>query len=507
MKGAAAGQEQKEWEEELAKRFRQAWELTTSASEDVRGKVYSVQEWNLLLEYLHYGRPANREERYREVLCAAGDSRFDSVSQARIYAKAAYELCRDGLESGEWEWRKRAEAITWCESAIERLRKAGRSYYLWELLRLREALLQNEADMQRMVGAEKKAREAEERIQEGREWAGALEAVYEEFGVPKETRDFCWLYVETGVYSIGKVIRTRRKMLGFTRNRLCEGICSEKSLYRLEREGKKMKDECVRALMSRLHLSAEYYRTELVTGEPEAVEVMTELRDAIRNHEDEKAEQLLERLKELISLEIPSNRQVWLRCQALIALHKESITREQFVDRIRAALACTLDYETAMKPVDKYMTDEEISCIQNIVSWKPVMDEEKKMQIDMLEKQYETCEKKGQIGCFISMYEMVMGCVASERGNMGEYDKSDQISQRLITESLYLRRLYGVHRGIYSMIWNYEQRQKKGISVLRKREPERDLKKCLILSKLCLETFYERTYEKKMSVRKQDRED
>ena len=502
IKGTASGQESKDWEGEVAKRFREALEMTALASGSVRGKLYSAQEWYLLLESLHYGRAEDREARYREILCEAKEPRFDPVSQAEIYSKTAYYLCRDGLENGTWGLRERAEALTWCESAIDRLRRVGRVYYLWELLQQWEVLLRGEAKMQRMWGMDKKAEEAEDRIQESREWAEALEAMYEEFGVPKETEDFCWLYVETEPYQIGKVIRTRREMLGLTRKKLCEGICSEKSLYRLEREGKKMQDECVRALMSKLNLSAEYCRTELITSNPDAVEVMDKLRGAIRNYENEQAKWLLNRLEGLISMEIPSNCQVWQRCQALIELHKGSICRDQFIDRIREALACTLDYKKAMKSINKYLTNEEISCIQNMVIWKQEMDEEKKIQIDMLEKQYEMYEEKGQIGCFISMYEMVMDCVASEWGNMGEYDKSDQISKKLIMESLYLRRLYGVHGGIYNMVWNYKQRQKKGIPFLKQRDVEKDLNHCVILSKLCQETVHENFYKEKLAIQK-----
>ena len=86
IKGPAEGQEPEEWEKELAERFRMALEKTVSVSEGLRGKKYSVQEWNLILEYLHYGRPAGWEERYQEILEEAGDPRFDPVSQAKIYA-------------------------------------------------------------------------------------------------------------------------------------------------------------------------------------------------------------------------------------------------------------------------------------------------------------------------------------------------------------------------------------------------------------------------------------
>ena len=84
IKGTASGQESKDWEGEVAKRFREALEMTALASGSVRGKLYSAQEWYLLLESLHYGRAEDREARYREILCEAKEPRFDPVSQAEI---------------------------------------------------------------------------------------------------------------------------------------------------------------------------------------------------------------------------------------------------------------------------------------------------------------------------------------------------------------------------------------------------------------------------------------
>ena len=42
-------------------------------------RVCSVQELNLLLEWIYNERPQNWEEYYRELLYQIGDSRFDAV--------------------------------------------------------------------------------------------------------------------------------------------------------------------------------------------------------------------------------------------------------------------------------------------------------------------------------------------------------------------------------------------------------------------------------------------
>lgn len=200
--------------------------------------------------------------------------------------------------------------------------------------------------------------ELERQLREYSEWSRALEAVYGEFGVPVETGDFCWLYVEKEVYCINEVVRIRRKMLGISRKELCgDGVlCSEKTLRRLEDDGRKVQNAILKELMNRLNLSAEYCQTELITSDPEALKMMSNLRNCIREQDTGQAERLLWQLRECISLDIPSNRQEWMNCHALIEAYKGTITEEQCLEQLREALACTLPYEIAIKPGEKSKT-------------------------------------------------------------------------------------------------------------------------------------------------------
>lgn len=478
----------------------------SSAAPNLQGKIYSVQELNLLLETIRYGHPQDWETCFREILCLISEARFDTVSLAKIYPKAVYYLCREALAREIWGLTEKMEAIALCEKAVHFLRQAGRMYYLWELLGVLKRLIKDTAAGQRAGGAEQKAAELEKRISEYNVWTEALEAVYEEFGVSKETRDFCWLYVEKEVYCINKVIRIRREMLGISRQQLCgDGVlCSEKTLKRLEKEGKKIQKGIAEELMKRLNLSAEYCQTELVTDDPEALDLMNTLRDKIRNWESEEADLLLEQLQKRISLEIPFNRQLWMRCHIINEAHKGSMSKEQCVERIREVLAITLPYETAVKPGEKYLTNQEINCIQNMVCWEKGMDEEKKKQLSLLESQYEACKREKNIFCFINMYEIIMGGVASELGNMEEYDRSDEISRTIITECLYQRRAVGIHGEIYNRMWNNEQRQKRGIPVQRQCNPEEELKRCIVFSVLSMDGHDKEFYRKKLRIREQE---
>lgn len=489
-------------EEKLAELFQKALQLTApQIDQGIRGQALSVHEMDLLLETLRYEKPAGAKEHYRELLIYIEKSRLDPLSRARIYPKAIYYFLQYGGSSAcdeEQDCEKeQEEALRLCEEGIELLRNTGRAYYLVELLDTRRVLLQESIEAFYNQGEKwkAKAREVEQEKNEG--WLRTLEQTYEEYGISPRMENTCYLYVEKGVHCIGDVIRLRRNMLGLSRRQLCENLCSEKTLRRLERNEQRTQKEIVRELFGRLNLAAEYCRMELITDSAEAKERMRELRRAIRNWDCERADILIQRLKKLIPMGNPINRQMILRYQVANEQQKGTITNEAYCLGIIKALEYTLPLEAALSSGEKYMTDEEILCIQNIASESEETEEIRRKYIEILYEKYRFYEENRIVSSCINMYEVVMDYVASDLGNMGEYDRSDAISHILITESLRLRRLYGIHKSIYNILWNDAQQHKEGSLPKRKRNTEVDLQRCLVLSEFCNETRDKKFYWRK----------
>lgn len=55
-------------------------------------------------------------------------------------------------------------------------------------------------------------------------------------------------------YNIGIVIQNRREELGMTRAELCDGICSERTIYRVECQGALIPMKLIKPLLERLGL-------------------------------------------------------------------------------------------------------------------------------------------------------------------------------------------------------------------------------------------------------------
>lgn len=495
-------------DEELAGIFEEALKLTVpGADKGIRGKALSVHELNLLTEYLRYRRPEDRTARYEELLDYIERSHLDVLSRARVYPKAVCYFCGSAMEeglSGEEEtpnsiWKPDA-VIRLCNRSIGLLRKTGRMYCLWELLTIRGAALTKLARGLQGQGEERRAESLIPMREENEEWLRVIEHLYEEYGVSCRTEDFCYLYVEKEVYCIGDVIRIRRNMLGMSRRELCENICSEKTLGRLERNQLRTQRAIVLDLFDRLGLAAEYRRTELITDSLEAKERMDELRKSILNWECERTEELIKRIEELIPMEHPSNRQVMMRYRAVNEHQRGKLTDEKFCEEEIKALECTLPFEAAMSPGEKYMTNEEVLCIQNIASNSTEPREVRWKYIEILCGLYRFCEENGVIASFINMYEVVMEHVMSELGNMGEYARSDEISRTVITECLRMRRIYGIYKSIYNIMWNDAEQQKEGILIERKRNSLADLQNCITLCEFCRKKWQANFYSERLLI-------
>ena len=462
------------WKKKILELLRGALVQTVSLTEDgwIQEQALSIHEMNLALEYAFYSQ-IDFEKHCGEIWERICQSGFDEICLVKILPKTAYLLCKVWKEQtgGEIGEERCVRILNLCGEAIRLLRKTERMYFLWELLTIQAEMLQRLIEIRRGMKKEKKAVILQQTYEETRRWIRVLEMLYKEYHVSRETSDFCYLYLEKEVYCIGKVVQIRRQMLGMTKKELCKNICTVRTLNRLERNEMGTQREILDALLEKLKLAPDFCRPELVSSQ----------------------------IKELVSANSPLNNQVILRCQTIAEDDENLFKEDEYLNKIWEALECSLPYDVVLADGEKYMTNEEISCIHHIVSEIKGMSKEKKRLIDILYETYCPHERQGLIASFISMYEMVVGNLASEWGNIGEYDRSDKISQRILTECLRIRRAHSLHDAIYNICWNDEQRKKEDILYQRKQEQKKSLEMCIALCSLYYNPHSEKFYREKLT--------
>ena len=488
--------------EELRKIFHRAVDLTIPELDkrNLQKRILSIEEINLYLEYLHYNEGEEVLLKYEEVFEYVEKMPFDAFALAKIYPKLVYYSSKALKEHNKIEKIIAGKIINRCDKAIGVLQKANRMFFFWELLGVKKKLLLYLIEVNKVNG-EKAIEKLKEWLEKCSAWRETLGSVYDEYGVSKETKDFCYLYVDREVYCIGDVIRIRRKMFGMTMAQLSEGICSEKTISRLERNKTEPQNEIVRALFERLHMSAELYKTDLITDNIEALQLFSELKQQINRRNCERVSELLEQVKEKISLDIPQNRQVIRRSEIIIGLLSRKLSIEDYIKDLKETIVYTIPYEVAISIGEKYLTNNEISCIQNIVSqidWSYLEFKE------CIETLYDLYENQKQIQNCLNMYEFVMRVVSSHFGNRGEYDISDEINKKILLHTLINRRFRAIRNAIYSLYWNNEQRKKEQHPIKEGVDAKQALIKCIhfceMSDDLCRIPFYKEKLKNKCDI-------
>lgn len=482
--------------EKIAECYRKAVILTIPDAEKVwwEKRPLSVLEMNLLLETLVYGNETDDLYKYRVLMDYVDMGYYDEIMKAKIYPKIVYYYLKKQILFKEyWNVETQTENLKICEKAIDKLRDAGRTYYLVELLEIEMQISEIMLDDTFPEDFEKN--EADKI--NAKELLSVIKNLYAEYEVPAYMQDCTYFYQQKWIFSMKDVLRIRREMLGLTQEQLCEGICSVKSLRRAEKGQTDMQRETLKKVLNRLGLSGQMQWSRLITSDREVIRMAEELADYINDRKFSVASKQLESLKSRIDLDISQNKQYFLEKQALLEFEQGKVTREEFVKMEKEALECTLRAENLYRKENVYLTEREIICISN--SWKGMEGKEKKESINLILRLYDNYALNNGLSQAISVYEIVTGAAVNELGNNGEHVRAEEIDRKSIKASLSCRRVWDIHYKIYDILWNEKELMKKSGKRVSNNRMNTELKRCIIMSHYVKRYFYENVYKEKLS--------
>jgi transcriptional regulator with XRE-family HTH domain len=481
--------------EKIAECYRKAVILTIPDAEKVwsEKRPLSVLEMNLLLETLVYGNETDDLYKYRVLMDYVDMGYYDEIMKAKIYPKIVYYYLKKQILFKEyWNVETQTENLKICEKAIDKLRDAGRTYYLVELLEIEMQISEIMLDDTFPEDFEKN--EADKI--NAKELLSVIKNLYAEYEVPAYMQDCTYFYQQKWIFSMKDVLRTRREMFGLTQEQLCEGICSVKSLRRAEKGQTDMQRETLKKLLNRLGLSGQMQWSRLITSDREAIRMAEELADYINDRKFSVASKQLESLKSRIDLDIPQNKQYFLEKQALLEFEQGKVTREEFVKMEKEALECTLRAENLYRKENVYLTEQEITCIRN--SWRGMEGKEKRELIDLIFRLYDNYALNNGLSQAISMYEFIAESAVNELGNNGEHVRAEEIDRKVIKASLSCRRIWDVHYNLYDILWNENEIMKKSAKGVNAAEKKEGLICCIAISHFVKRYFYEDVYKEKL---------
>ena len=454
-----------------------------------------IQEINLLLEYWKMSNVFEEKViQFEKLGNYLLEQNFDEISIAELYPKIVYYIYAEKIKKSQVSNSDYQYMLRLLNKAIQILSSARRGYYLWEILLARRDIYERMIVLLEKEGyVAYSRRETLKKLEvENEKLLEALEYSYGIADVEKQMTEDVYLYIEYNVACIADVIRQRRQTSGMSMRELAEGVCNLETLEDIEHKRTNPHMATVQELFKKLNLSTELKRAEVVADNPQAVHIVREIRYFMNCCEYDKAEICIDELKKIVSLDIPINKQFLCRCQSFILWKKGKITKNVYLSRLKKALEYTIPCVTVLKMDEVYLTKEEIKCIENFVSHLP--NRKKKVFVDFVERYCNHMENTNANCTYISHYRTILTNVANEMGNLGSYEKSNEMSYKVLKMCMKTKMVFLVENNIYNILWNLEMMKKSNI-----RQKEEIIRYCLELAKFCKDKYSISFYEKKLS--------
>lgn len=437
--------------------------------------VLSVQELDILLEYYYQLVCREAEEKnikavdcYIGRICKVIDyilsaDWFNTLSKASILPKAVYYGMlsiqkkmqlnaddHDGLIYIVDELNSYGRCLSDYDNAIEVLRDGGRIYYLAELCDMMDAIVSR---MKKLLSEDvcksMKLNGRKSTVDRYREMLLYIEKLT---GISRYTKNGMYMYFEPNVYRMEKAVADRRRLLGITQNQLADGICTAKTIRRLEQGQCRPHGYNLYEILNRLELYSDFVMDEIVSYNAGDMELLEKVYNAIGMNEAEKAQELLRTLKANLDMGYTRNRQTIERLETNFAYGRREIELKVYLEKMKNIIGYSVKYEHVLKNPAVYLTSCETTILHNMQNKQNEQD--RLMYLYSIPSQY----VRGEL--FIRKIEFCKTKFASDAGNRGEYEKSNSIFRDVMQKNTKLKRIYNIDRCIYGIWWNNNMQHK-----------------------------------------------
>lgn len=459
--------------------------------ESIDNYVLAPEEIYIVLKYLMFKNTvlmtskdvSVHEKKYIKIIEYIQNSILLNEAKAQVYPMAVcgyYDLIKRKTDNNYNVYK---ELTVYSQEALNLLRSAKRTYYIHELVQLRNDIYKasKQYDWQ-LISADS--------IEKENSWDNAIKEVCNEYDVKINIENSGYIYNGSEVYCINDVIKSRRKMFGISREKLAEGVCSVKTLMRIENKQVKAQQSIISALLKKLNLSSNYRRCEVYANNIESLITYFKYLSASNDADIDMASLLTKELKSNLDCRNIWNQQSLIRLINLQKLRHREIDSYRYVQNVKRGLLLTIPDNIDIKP-DSYLTNTELMIIFNL--WY------RGEQTQFLDFLKEKCEfyRNDSVKNHINIYSMIMNAIASQAGDDGKYDYSNEVSKELIVLALKKNRIHLVHKNIVNIAWN---NKKEGCIDYMDLKSEKSLQQCILLSDFSNEYKTNSIYKEKLAL-------
>ena len=437
--------------EEMQQKLKEAWRITVpdATMDEIRNPKAANPYLTLTELVLVMMRYRIMEEQGKTVQAAVGHEKLlrhmeqftDEEDRVKLYPQIAYRLAGIRLKEDMVQ-----PALEVAQKAIELLKVRGRLFYLRQLLEI-------VCEYGEMEPAEKA--ELEEIIT-------SLKWLYTQYGVNDEP----WIWnIPFGMAEVelaGNLIKSRRKVLGLSQEKLSEDICSSVSLSRIECGKVAPKRECFAKLMERVGMTGSRFENVVQMEQPELMELAVRISVLLSHSKGEEAEPLIQELEKRVKNPDKFTKQYLLNVKAVALYCQKKISTEQYISMQEEALYLTLPNVSLEKLKMWNFSRQEVNIINTVSSASAKAGKEYEIEslLQMVRVQYE--DKDFTLEHYVAGYELTMRNLGSVLGNLGKYEEAIIMADKGIKLGLCAGRGAVLSTTLYDRGWDMEQMWKKG---------------------------------------------
>ena len=247
-----------------------------------------------------------------------------------------------------------------------------------------------------------------------------------------------------------ELIRRTRIARKISQEKLCENICTQEEISRIEGGKRKPRDKKLHLMMERMNRRRRRFQSVVMTDDYEVLELKRQYFMKVMRFETNEARELVNRIEEKLDSSIPENRQFLSGENIKLKSMNQELDFQTCIEQLWTVLNMTLDMEEERMQEFSFTTEEH--CILNEIAANYSEKGEKERAIQIWEMQIENMEKSSVHPVFhILEWELAKGNLATSYEETGKTSKAIEVCKEKVRVSLEAGKGNGIGRSFITI--------------------------------------------------------
>lgn len=406
------------------------------------GMALSAEELKLLLFRWEICRGTIYERdagEVREILGYINQKSMEISEKVQVYPYAALLM---GMICDREKEKDLLSALT--REALSLLREEGKLLYLPEIMEQYAELLEGQHGDQALIGALRKERES-------------LLAVEEEFQISFDKYRLFRHWICSFELDC-ELVRKTRTAAGIAQESLCDGVCTQETLSRIETAKRSPSNRNLYHLLEKMGRERERIGTMITTDEYEVLELKKRITGEIQRFQYDRVEESLKEIEKKLDSSCADNMQYLSAERVRINYKNKTQDSKTCLDQLEKILRITLDWEMG-KDIPYRLTNTENNILNQIATIY-YENGEKEKAIQILTMQTKSMEES-RVNCVFCIREwgLAMGNLATALEETHQISDAIETCKRRIQVSMEAGKGNGIGRSLVTLACALEQRE------------------------------------------------